>query len=91
MNGIYRERNLQRQTLMEEATMAIVKHFMDLGDDKTTADGKVSQLSTEVALYIYPYVLGNMELIAQINASQLSFMDAAAKAVLTDILDYKNG
>jgi hypothetical protein len=91
MNGIYSERNLQRQTLMENATMALVAHFMGLGDDKTTADDKVTQLSTEVAVWIYPYVLGNMKLIEEVNASQLSFMDAAAKAVIVDILDYQNG
>lgn len=91
MNGTYKERNIQRETLLNEATMALVKHFMGLGDTKTIADQKVSQLSTEVALYIYPYVLGNMELVQQIEASELSFMDDAAKAVVTNILDYING
>jgi predicted transcriptional regulator len=91
MNGTYKERNIQRETLLEESTMALVKHFMELGDTKTIADQKVSQLSTEVALYIYPYVLGNMTLVQQIEASELSFMDDAAKAVVNNILDYING
>lgn len=76
----YEERNLMRQSTLNHATMNFVAYFMGLGDDQITAEDKVSQLSTEVAAYIYPYVLGNTQaLINQINASSLPFMDQAAK------------
>jgi len=91
MQGNYKERNLQRETLIEEGTMALVAYFMGLGDDKHTAETKVSELSTEVAQYIYPYILGNMVLISQINASTLPFMDEAAKGFIVNILDYQHG
>lgn len=83
MEGItstYRDRNNARQTKLEEATMQFVAYFMGLGDDQATAEGKVSQVSTEAAVYLFPYVLGNMQpLIDSINASTLPFMDQAAK------------
>lgn len=76
----YAERNAMRQTKMNEATMAFVQYFVDLGDDLPTAESKVAQLSTEVAAYLYPYVLGNTQpLIDGINASTLPHMDQAAK------------
>lgn len=80
----YAERNAMRQTRMNEATMAFVQYFIDLGDDLPTAQLKVAQVSTEVSLHLYPYVLGNTQpLIDAINASTLPHMDAAAKAKLT--------
>lgn len=79
----YHERNLKRQQTMEEATMAFVAYFIGLGDDQATAEGKVSDLSSEVALWIYPYVLGNKTpLYDGIQASTLPFMDQAAKDFL---------
>jgi hypothetical protein len=82
----YAERNAMRSQRLDEATMAFVAYFMGLGDDLATAESKVSQLSSEVAAYIYPYILGNVEIIAQINASDLAFMDAAAKEFITNAL-----
>lgn len=82
----YAERNAMRLQQLDEATMSFIQYFIGLGDDQATAQGKVTELSTEVGAYIYTYVLGNMELIAQINASNLAFMDADAKAFITNAL-----
>jgi hypothetical protein len=72
-----------RQGQLMIATMNFVQYFVDLGDDKPTAEAKVSQVSTETAAYLYAYVLGNKTpLIDNINLSTLPFMDAAAKAKL---------
>lgn len=80
MPSSYSERNLLRHQLIEESTMNFVQYFIDLGDDTPTANSKVSELSTEVAQYIYIYILGNTQpLIDSINSSSLSFMDANAK------------
>ena len=80
----YAERNARRQQTLEEATMNFVAYFMGLGDTKAVAESKVAAVSTEVAAYLYPYILGNTQpLIDSINASALSHMDAAAKAKLT--------
>lgn len=76
----YEERNAMRQYTLNSATMNFVAYFIGLGDDKATAEGKVAELSTEVAAYIYAFVLGNTQpLIDGINASNLTFMDQAAK------------
>lgn len=83
----YAERCNQRQDILITATMNFVKYFMDLGDDKPTADAKVSELSTEIAAYLYAYVLGNkIPLIDSINLSALPFMDPAAKDYLINQL-----
>jgi hypothetical protein len=77
----YADRNAARTATLNDATMNFVGYFMGLGDDQATAEGKVGQLSTEVAQYIFVYTLGNTQsLIDGINASGLTFMDAAAKA-----------
>ena len=73
----------KRQKTLYIATMNFVKYFMELGDTQTTAESKVSQVSTESASYLYAYVLGNKDpLIASINNSTLSFMDDEAKSKL---------
>lgn len=83
----YAARCSQRQDVLIEATMNFVKYFVDLGDDQGTAETKVSELSTEVAAYLYAYVLGNkLPLLGGINASTLTFMDAAAKTYLIEQL-----
>ena len=80
----YADRCSKRQDVLIEATMNFVKYFVDLGDDQGTAETKVSELSTEVASYLYAYVLGNKQpLLNGINNSSLPFMDAAAKQKLT--------
>lgn len=79
----YAERCNTRQDTLIIATMNFVQYFIGLGDDKPTAESKVSQLSTEVASYLYAYVLGNKQpLIDGITNSNLPFMDAAAKQKL---------
>jgi hypothetical protein len=83
----YAERCNQRQDVLITATMNFVKYFIDLGDNKPTAEAKVSEVSTDVAAYLYAYVLGNKTpLIDSINLSSLPFMDAAAKDYLTQQL-----
>lgn len=80
----YTDRNAARQRTLEEATMAFVKYFLELGDDQATAEAKVAEVSTEVAPHLFPFVLGNTQpLINALNASTLPQMDAAAKAKIT--------
>jgi hypothetical protein len=83
----YADRCSKRQDVLIEATMNFVKYFVDLGDNQGTAETKVSELSTEVAAYLYAYVLGNkIPLIDGINLSTLPFMDTAAKQYLIEQL-----
>lgn len=83
----YYSRCIARQTQLMEATMKFVEYFEALGDDKPTAEQKVSEVSTEVAVYLYAYVLGNKTpLLNMINASVLPFMDQAAKTYLIEQL-----
>jgi hypothetical protein len=83
----YADRCSKRQDKLITATMNFVQYFMDLGDDKITAEIKVSQVSTETAAYLYAYVLGNkIPLLDTINASTLEFMDTAAKEYLIEQL-----
>lgn len=86
MLGTYEERNLMRVTKLNQSTLALIAYFMGLGDDQLTAETKATDLSTEVAAYLYAYTLGNMALLAQIDASALPYMDAAAKAFLINAL-----
>lgn len=80
----YDERCELRKKTLYVATMNFVNYFVSLGDDLSTAQSKVAQVSTEVNPTIFGYVLGNVQpLIDAINASTLPFMDAAAKAKLT--------
>jgi hypothetical protein len=83
----YQERNMIRQNNLDESTMKFVGYFMELGDDQAAAELKVSQVSTESAALIYPYIMGNISaLIDSINASSLPFMDQAAKDYIIDLL-----
>lgn len=85
----YPERNKIRQTKLEEATMAFVQYFIDLGDDLATAQAKVAQVSTEVSVHLFPYILGNTQpLLDALNASALPQMDAAAKAKIVGDLTF---
>lgn len=79
----YKSRTEQRELTLMTATMSFVGYFMGLGDDQLTAETKTSQISTEIAAFLYVYTLGNKQpLIDAINASALPFMDAPAKAFL---------
>jgi hypothetical protein len=83
----YQQRCEDRQSQLYTATMNFVQYFMNLGDDQATADGKVSELSTEIAAYLYAYVLGNKQpIIDGVNASTLPFMNQAAKDSLINDL-----
>lgn len=83
----YSQRCDFRQKTIYIATMNFVDYFIELGDDKPTAESKVSQLSTEVATFLYAFVLGNKNpLIDYINSSTLPFMDADAKnKIISDL------
>lgn len=91
VTAAYYNRTREREKTLMNATMNLLLYFIGLdesGDDdaakKASAELKVSQISTEVAPLLYVYTLGNTApLIAAINASALSFMDAAAKVKLT--------
>lgn len=87
VTNAYNARCIGRQTQLMQATMDFIEYFVNLGDDRATAESKVTQLSTETATYLYAYVLGNKQpLIDEINASSLPFMDAAAKQELVSHL-----
>ena len=78
--GAYKIRNEAREEQLVKATMEFVVYFIELGDDHATANGKVAQLSTEVAALLYVYTLGNTQpLLDAIQASTLPHMDQAAK------------
>lgn len=84
----YISRNNRREVILCTSTMNFVSYFISLGDTEEQAKVKVSELSTEVAQYLYCYVLGNKTpLINSINASTLPFMDASAKAYLISQLE----
>ena len=77
---LYMNRVRNREFTLGKATMNFVAYFMGLGDDQTTAESKVSQVSTEVAALLYVYTLGNTQpLIDAIQASTLPHMNQAAK------------
>lgn len=76
----YQERNALRERTLAEATQAFIIYFIGLGDTLQQAQIKVSQLSTEVSVHLYPYTLGNTQpLKTAIQASALEYMDQAAK------------
>jgi hypothetical protein len=79
----YSSRCSARQFQLMMSTMNFVEYFVKLGDDQSTAEAKVTEVSTEVAAYLYAYVLGNKQpLIDGIDSSTLPFMDANAKSQL---------
>jgi hypothetical protein len=83
----YADRCSKRQDQLMIATMNFVEYFVKLGDDQSTAEAKVTEVSTEVAAYLYAYVLGNKApLINSIHTSSLPFMDEAAKDSLINDL-----
>jgi len=83
----YAERCTQRQNKLIEVTMNFVKYFMELGDDRVASETKVSEVSTEVAPYLYAYVFGNKTpLLDTINLCKLPFMDVTTKEFLIEQL-----
>jgi hypothetical protein len=85
--GGYSSRTRNRELTLMKATMSFVGYFMGLGDDQTTAESKVSDVSTEVAQFLYVYTLGNtqplIDAINNIDEVAFPYMDAAAKAKIT--------
>ena len=82
----YDMRTGQREKTLMKATMDFVGYFMSLGDDQLTAQTKVSQVSTHVAVYLYVYTLGNVAPLANgiqnIDIIDMPFMDQDAKDFL---------
>lgn len=82
----YEMRNAAREKTLDEATMALVGYYMNLGDDQATAEDKVGQISDVVAPYMYSYVKGRTsKLISELNAIDevtYPFYDAAAKSFM---------
>jgi len=85
----YVGRSEGRNELIHKGTLQFVGYFMSLGDIQEDAEAKVTEVSTEVSQHLFVYILGNKTpLINAINASSLTYMDAAAKAYLISTLDY---
>lgn len=85
--GAYYSRCENRQLQLMRGTMTLIGYFISKGDIQSVAEGKVSQVSTEGAPFLYAYVLGNTTpLINSINNSALPFMDTQAKATLVATL-----
>lgn len=94
----YNIRNKNRKGTLAAATMALVIHFMGLGDDQVTANDKVDQIS-DVLLDTVPgavtgYSMGcarqKTKLIDAINGIDevaFPFFDAAAKLVIVNKLN----
>ncbi|GEM_PF-4935191 len=83
----YSLRNKQRQYNVEQATVSMVNWFISKGSTTEQAYVKVQQLSNEVAINLYIYVLGNTQpLIDSVNNSLLYFMDAETKEYLVSLL-----
>lgn len=83
----YDMRTSDREKTLMKGTMNFVGYFMSLGDLKADAELKVSQVSTDVAPYLYAYTLGNKQpLIDAIQNCNLEYMDQAAKDYLINEL-----
>lgn len=83
----YTERNASRQLILEKSTIEFVTYFALLGVPIAEAEQHVADLSTEVSLNLYPFVLGNTQpLLTAIQASTLPFMDQSAKDALISYL-----
>jgi len=84
----YDDRNIGRSNKLAAATMSMVGYYMALGDDQATAEGKVTQISDEIAPYLRAYEMGNTQLLKnklqEINS--LVFFDQAAKDYLIALL-----
>ena len=86
----YIGRSKGREKHLHRSTLEMVGYFMQtLGDSEEDANAKVTELSTELAPALFPYVLGNKQpLLDGINASALPYMDANAKVFIINSLNY---
>ena len=83
----YDMRTSEREKTLMKATMNFVAYFMGLGDAQIDAEIKVSNVSTDVAPYLYAYTLGNkVPLINAIQNCNLAFMNQDAKDYLINAL-----
>jgi hypothetical protein len=90
MDTTYEIRNDIRQSKLNQATEELINWFVaNQSVSEMEAKRQVQELSSEVALWIFPYVLGNTQpLIDAINSSSLPFMDAGAKANVVGNLSF---
>lgn len=79
----YYKRTGSREKTLMSSTMSLVAYFMGLGDSKIEAENKVTQISTELAPYLYAFTLGNTQLLVnkvnEIDEIVMPFMDTLAK------------
>jgi hypothetical protein len=86
----YASKCSSRKLKLMTVTMMLVDYFKDAGDEDLTARIKVRDISTEVAPYLYAFVLGNSyPLTTKINSSELVFMTETVKADLINMLAYE--
>jgi hypothetical protein len=88
LSTTYEMRNEIRQMKLNSATMNQIEWFIiNQGIDPETARNQMRELSSEVATWLYPYVMGNTSpLINAIEISELSFMSQEAKEYLVNNL-----
>lgn len=87
----YGERCQSRYRTLCNSTVSFINYFIERGDDESAAKNKVTQISTQIAPYLYAYVLGNTQpLIDSMNNSDLPFMDASAKQYAVSKLQIEN-
>jgi len=88
----YKIRSLNnRFGTFSKATMGLMQHYMDNGDDYDTANQKVTDLANEISdnkpSAKFDYIIGvTQPLIDQINASSLIHMTQTEKDLVTNIL-----
>jgi hypothetical protein len=83
----YQERIDARTLTMHNAIGSMIEYFMSLGVDQPTAENQMGELSIEVSITIYPYILGYTQpLLDAIQNSTLPFMDQSAKDELIQFL-----
>jgi hypothetical protein len=83
----YEERIEARTIIMHHAVGAMIEYFMATGVDQPTAENQIGEVSIEVSICIYPYILGYTQpLLDAINGSILPFMDQPAKDELINLL-----
>jgi len=91
----YLTRTDNRTATLGASTMALLKSFIEDGDDYTTAKGKVKELSQEISANSpaskMDYILGDAaELVATVQASVLVHMSQAKKDIVINILNLQS-
>jgi len=83
----YDMRTSDREKTLMKGTMTFIEYFISIGNTKSEAELKVSQVSTDVAPFLYAYTLGNKQpLIDAIQNCNLEHMTQEAKDFLINEL-----